>query len=625
MKTALILYELQQLESLDALIGQQEEPFELVSLDAEIDYALEKRGLPFISGKTLQNRSVPDAYLRADEITRTMCESGMPATLQYRGVSLLTPLRLSIHIYFINLLYYIDLITRLVEKYSSITHLVVPASTTPVSKTSSFLASHGVFVVVDATREVAESRGITFRMVQSASVSVRVGNKLQKLLFSLKRNAFGAGLAVLNAFMLVRPRRAVRILASDYWRNIAPTMQKLPEAELILIDRSEALKAGFANIWRHQMRFVHIEHFLSGRAREEARQYAKTCLEAWQLARASAWSGSDMTFRGVSLAPVCEKLMTRLMERAIPQVTCDISGAQAMYESLTPDAVLLRASVSEQLHFSILPLVAQSMDIPALEVQHGIEYLGPGSATRQHPAHFFAAYGPLVCDEFRALGYAEERLLSVGSPRFDAYVRDVVRAPARQMGGIFTILSNTPTMSIGERYGTYSIEEYFKGLGAAVRDISSARLLVASRSASFRHALSEEARIRGLEGVAYESVGDAPLPGLFQQSDVFICSYSTVAYEAMLYRLPVVLAAFAPTEGMMADFHFSRFVEAGTLLIAHSPEELADILQKLSSDPEARIRMSNAGEAFMKEQFSFDGHGAERIARLVRDWSTRRL
>lgn len=623
MKTALFLYELGQLASLDALMGAHDETV-IVSLDAEIDYALQKRGISFISGAALQNRAAPDAYLRADELTRALCENEALSFLSYRDISLLRPLRLSIQIYFIHLLHYLDLIARLVEQHAGIGRLVVPAPTTPVSKTSGFLAGHGVFVVVDAARMLADSRGIVFEMVQNALAAVRVGNKIQKILFSLKRMLFGVGLSVLNACIALRPRRTVRILASDYWRNIVPTIQNLPEAELILIDRSEAFRAGFSNIWRHQMRFVHIGNFLSARAHREALRHARACAGTWSAVREGFWNGTDMTFCGVSLAPVCEKLMTRLMERAIPQVACDISGARAMYERLTPDTVLLRASVSEQLHFSVLPLVAESIGIPALEVQHGGEYLGPGSATRQHSAHFFAAYGPLVCDEFRALGYPGERLLPIGSPRFDAYVKGRRERVVSDKPGI-SILSNTPTMSIGERYGTYSVEEYFHALGSAVRDVPDARLSVASRSASVRSAFLEEARERGLKGVSYESVGATPLPELFAKADLFICSHSTVVYEALLCGLPVVIASFAPVERMMTDFHFSRFKEAGAVAIAHTPEELRELVGKLANDADARARMSAAGEAFMKEQFSFDGHAAERIARLVRDWSTRKL
>lgn len=626
MKTAIILYEVSQLTSLDALIKKWSDGGEapqLVSLDAEIDFALEKRGIPFISGKTLQDRVSPAAYVRADEVAHAMFDDERMSFLTYRNVSLLDSLRFSTQVYLGRLFHYIDVVGRFVESAPEVKRLVVPVTIAPVSKTSDPLAVEESRIVYEAARLVAEQGGIQCELHDTRSPALQVKGSWRGWVFASKRTLFGVALSLLNTGMALRSRRPLRILASDYWNSLVPVLRQLPEAELVLLDRSQALYAGLANIWRHKVRFMHIEHFLSGKGRRRARAQAKKCEEQWTTTRKEMLASLDLTFRGISLAGTAERILTHLIKMAVPDVIRDVEGTYAMYERLSPDAVLLRASASRQRHFSVLPLVAREVGIPALEVQHGGEYLGSGSGTRRHAAYYLATYGPLVCDEFRTLGYEKERLLPVGSPRFDAYIRDAQKEAIVREKRDLVILSNTPTMDISERYGTYSIEEYFKTLGEAARGIPNARLLVASRSTTVRSAFLEEARARGLSGVNYESVGTTPLPELFRQADIFVCSYSTVAYEALLYRLPVILAAFAPTEKMMADFHFSHFAKAGALLIAHSPEELADMLQRLSTDVEARARMSAAAETFMCEQFSFDGHASERIAKLIRNWSKR--
>jgi hypothetical protein len=624
MKTAIILYELQQLASLDALMAKGSEGGKtptLVSLDAEIDFALEKRGIPFISGKTLQDRATPAAYVRAEEMARALYGNERMSFLNYRNVSLLDSLRFSTHVYLVRLLYYVDVIERFREGVPDVGRLIVPIRVVPVSRTSDQLAVEESKIVYEASRLVAERRGIRCEAYDIRSPAFRAMDHWQARVFETKRVLFGVGLSFLNACMTLRPRRPIRVLASDYWRSLAPVLQELPEAELILLDRSQALHAGFKNIWHHKVRFMHIEQFVSQKGNRRARAHAEKCMEIWMAMRKDMLASLDLTFRGVSLASTAERILTHLIKTAVPNIIRDIEGTYAMYERLSPEVVLLRASASRQRHFSILPLVAREVGIPALEVQHGGEYLGPGSGTRRHTAHYLATYGPLVCEEFRALGYENERLFAVGSPRFDAYVKNAQKATAREKRPAITILSNTPTMDVSERYGTYSIEEYFKTLGGATREIAGARLLIASRSTTVRAAFLEEARSRGLRGVSYESVGTTPLPELFRQADIFVCSYSTVVYEALIYRLPVILAAFAPTEKMMADFHFSHFEKAGALHIAHSPEELTDLLQKLSVDSDARARMSKAGWEFMQKNFSFDGHASERIAELIRNWS----
>lgn len=626
MKTAVILYEISQLVLLDGLMAKRGEggaaPL-IVSLDAEIDFALEKRGIPFISGKTLQNRTAPATYVRAEEIIRGICTNPALSFFQYRGVSLLESLRFSIHVYLLRLFYFIDVIGRFLERGYGITHLVVPVSVVFASKTSDPLAGEESLAAYEAARLVAESRGIQCERYDIVSASLQLSGRVREWVFALKRASFGLALSFLNVLMNLRPHRPIRMLGSDYWRSFGPILQKLPEAELVLLDRSEALRAGLRNIWRHKIQFVHISQFLTRKGKRHALAHAKKCKEEWATVKKGVLQSVDLSFCGVHLFDALDRIMTHAIEVAIPDIVCDTEGTYSMYGRLSPDAVLLRASASRQRHFSILPLVAQQVGIPALEVQHGGEYLGTGSGTREHAAYFLATYGPLVCDEFRALGYEKERLLPIGSPRFDAYMRAVPKSVSREKGGDFIVLSNTPTMDVNERYGTYSVEEYFNTLGKAFRAIPDAKLKITSRSATVRAAFLEEARARGLVGVNYESVGITPLPELFRQADIFVCSYSTVVYEALLYRLPVILAAFAPVEKMMADFHFSHFEKAGALLIAHSPEELSAMLHKLSSDADARARMSALAWEFMQKNFSFDGRASERIATLVRKWSKR--
>src|SRR3989344_335861 len=165
MKTSIILYEPEQLASLDALIARwgtgNNKPY-IVSLDAEIDYVLEKRGMAFISGRTLQNRVAPDSFMRTDVLTRELCENEHLSFLYYRGISLLEPLRLSIYIYFIYIFYYIDVIERFIESATDVDCLVVPTSAVPVSKTSGPLGIEEAGIASEAVRRVAERRGILY-------------------------------------------------------------------------------------------------------------------------------------------------------------------------------------------------------------------------------------------------------------------------------------------------------------------------------------------------------------------------------------------------------------------------------------------------------------------------------
>lgn len=619
MKTALFLYEAEQLTSLDAIIAKWstgKESLHIVSLDAEIDYALEKRGISFLSGATLQDRVEPAIFMRAAELTRDICASEVLVNLAYRDIPLFEPLRFSLHHYFFTLLTYLQMSTRAVDALRGLERILVPAPRDVILPTSGFFAESQAFAPLQAIRKVAESRGIAFEMVQSTTPAGQIRRNIQIITFTLRRAIFSGAIMLLNAAISLRGRGKVRIIASDYWRNIAPVARLMPDMQIILIDRTEALKAGWRNIWRHRMRFVHLKQYVPSIKRRALRQCARKCRDAWQK-RPTAWSTADFVFCGVSLLPECEKIVETFIERAIPELASHIAGAYALYKQLTPDGVWVRVSgISRQLHFSVLPLVAKELGIPSLELQHGIEYLGPGSATRHRPAEYLAVYGDSVAREFETLGYAPRQLLSIGSPRFDSYAKRIERT--RREDKTVRILSTIPGINPIVSFGTYSVEEHFSALGEALEALPQARLIVTSRNvnrASFLHQAME----RGLQGTPYEFAGTAPLPELFANADIFICGYSTVIYESLLHGLPTVLVALAPAERLMLEHSFAEFEKAGVLAIARSPEELKNIFVRL--DEPARARMSAAAQKFMKENFSFDGHASESIVGFIRSHS----
>ncbi|TSC64445.1 MAG: hypothetical protein G01um101491_282, partial [Parcubacteria group bacterium Gr01-1014_91] len=240
MKTAIFLYETSQLASLDALIAKWSDGGvapTIVSLDAEIDFALEKRGVPFVSGKTLQNRASPATYVRAEEMARSLYDDERMSFLKYRDVPLADSLRFSTHVYLVYLLYYVDAVERFRENAPDVKRFVVPVSVAPVSKTSDPLAVEESKMIHEAARLVCERNGILCEAHDMRSSALSVKNKRQAFVFETKRVLFGVVLSFMNAFMALRPRRQIRIVASDYWKSLAPILHQLPEAELILLDR----------------------------------------------------------------------------------------------------------------------------------------------------------------------------------------------------------------------------------------------------------------------------------------------------------------------------------------------------------------------------------------------------
>ncbi len=377
------------------------------------------------------------------------------------------------------------------------------------------------------------------------------------------------------------------------------------------------------------MQFVHIDQYHVRSIRKDIDRQSKLLKTAWGKIRPTenggVWGDVDFTFKGVNLRDPFVwdghkgkgGVLVKLFDKHLigGSLMLQIADTYEMLNRIKPNIVWVRASVSLQTHFSVLSLVARKLKIPSIEAQHGIEYLGPASATTRHAAENIAVYGNLVRDEYVSRGYSIEHLLVAGSPRFDSYANVVPQKIEPRTD--FRILTTIPGINVSERFGSFSVEEHFKALGDALKVVPQAHLEVTSRSVD-REAFMHEAMRRGLgKETKYEFAGNDPLPKLFEKADVFVCSFSTVVYEALLHGKPTVIVAFAPLERMMADFHFSKFEQAGALYIARTPEELKNALIQLA-DPETRARVGASGWDFMQKNFSFDGKASERIAEFIR-------
>ena len=207
MKTVLILYKTDQLALLDTLISQLSEAEttpHIVSLDAEIDDALVKRNVPFTSGRALQNRTTPAAYVRTEEVVRAVYDHKALSFLSYRNVSCTRSLRFSTHVYLASLLYHVDVLERFMQSAPEIERVIVPIPIVPVSKTSDVLATEELKMVYEAARLVTERRGIVCEAYENHSVVSQVKTRWEGWTFSVKRTLFGAVLAFLNACMAHR-------------------------------------------------------------------------------------------------------------------------------------------------------------------------------------------------------------------------------------------------------------------------------------------------------------------------------------------------------------------------------------------------------------------------------------
>lgn len=600
---------------LDARPDVREEGYLLIPLDAEVDYVLTKKGIAFQSGKDYRTPDTAHMIL-GEEWTSSIFKSGHWSFFTYRGVSLGQLYFLQLQGYLSRILYYVDIVSNVVTKYPSAKRFIAFSSPLMRSERWRCLTGHMINSLVDVVTNVASQSGKEVLVPQRETSLARGQDR--HTLFTLKRMLFGLGISVLNAVTtLVRRPRRIRILASDYWGNLSPSLRYMDSAELILTDRKEALNAGIANIWKFRMRFLHLDAFSPRKSDERKRAHARFTQE-WKSIR----RGPDMSayvFRGFSVQPLLIKALDSIVQESVTKTLKDIDDAHALIARLKPQVVMLRATISSQTHFSILAQVARAQDIPSIEMQHGIMYLGPGSMDKRHSAEFIGVYGSFVQKEMKIAGDEKSIPIVIGSPRFDVYAHLENNKNANDItrGRNITFLCIAPLVFLEASTDSYDTIEYFQTIASALRKIPNAHAILKLRPGPNRDSFLL-ATIKSLfDGVSHTTAQFEPLSDLYPQADVVVSCYSTAALEALQCGKPLVYLGLCPLDKMTGKHHFLSYVENGAMRFAASEKELMLVLKELADNPEARERLSMGAVAFITREYSFDGKASERTAAFI--------
>jgi len=615
-KHIIFLSELKHIGMLSGFLAKhvdlQKEGYLAVSLDAEIEHALIEKGIPFRSGRDYRTRTAEPMTLGEEWLT-TLFDDERWKFFSYRGVSLSRLYFFPIQAYLTPLIYYFDIVANVLARHSGLARCIVFPSTTVVPPRGFCLEVHSIKTVVDVVAYLAAKNGIE-ALIPEIAPPVRAQTSAAS--FKAKQTLFSLGLGLLNtAVSYARRKRSLRILASDYWDNLAPYLKTINSAEVFLLDRRQAFHAGIFNIWRFRMRFVHMDAYASG-ASSERDTALKKIIETWQ----SIKKGSAMPaflFRGFSLQPLIVKALDTIVADVASHVLKDIDDTYELLARLKPDVVELRSTMSGQTHFVILARVAREMGIPSLEMQHGIEYYGPGSMDRRHSAEHMGVYGLLTQRELQT---AEDSITThvVGSPRFDVYasIAETYRAKPTASHAGLTVLCIAPPIKPGT-IDTYDIEEYFSAIAAAARGATNVSVVIKLRAGYSRQSFYETTLSRAFEGVPYAIAQFEPLAGVFSQADIVVSHYSTTTLEALQCGKPLIYFGVSPGFERMAEYHLAPYAQNGALVISKTREELTRNMHTLAKDPKAREHMSRAATVFLEKEYAFDGKASERAAALI--------
>lgn len=539
---------------------------------------------------------------------------------EYRGVSLGEAFEGAVGWYLERVLYHVKVFEAIAVAHPGMTRLIIPHTGIIVPDTSRILAVYEANVVVDAAKLVANRHGFEVEAIGIASVR----GKAQGVSANLRRYMQWLALVAINRIVrLITRERPVRVFASDYWRNIGPIIKRMGDVELVLMDRREFAGIPWKDIFAGRIRAIHPQDVIGSRTSRIVRGQMNTIRPAW-------WSARESVERLVAdisgthdlwdlLGPALDFLVEDFTSRVIRETEATFSILKR--ERIT--RVSLRASVSSQHHFSIVAQVANILSIPSIELQHGMEVSNPISPRSYLHCDYLAAYGEGVGDPFvRNHGYSRERIIGVGSPRFDHY-RKAVDAPEARAKLLMElgldprrpVVSCAVPMECVDlspyTFTSYDLVAYFAKMRALRDKAPSLQFIFKVKPhgiiPAYRRHVSEVFPDGGVV-----LIDDRSILSIFSASDLVMCGDTTLVYEAMIIGRPLVLYPLKPSDEAFILTHR----EDG--IVPDSDVDCASIVERLSNDSDFRGEVAARQQEVLHTRYSFDGHASERVAELLR-------
>ncbi len=627
MKTLVIIYEYEQVADVVAYVQQSQHEVVVVSCNYWAEEALRRLGVAVapLTDYVPVWADFRTSVREVEELSRWYTLPSM-SFFAYKHLRLGEMLEAAFCGYLLQVRGYIEIYEHIFAAHKQVERLVVPYSTQRVTATAGPFARFEVEAAVSTGAWYAQKMQLVFETLGVSRVE-------QKTLFPKQSFASAAFLRVYNMLIRLLPRKQLSIVVSDHWRNLSTMVAHLPQAEFVFVERKEITQIPWRKLLAHRVRFIHPLDMTTRRIRIQAKRTQQTFAAAWAEAKTVLPALPGFQTSQGSWFEIVEGAFAYMVTVYAERIVADIESMQRLLLKERAARVLIRASISGQHHFFILGEMSRQFGIPSIEVQHGIGVgiLDPHSAFGHMHADYVAAYGPLIQRAFVRNGYAPERVIPTGSPRFDRYIPEreaYTEAMRRELLEQLKLSAQKPvvcvimpTESTGSVLGSVDFSSYeFRDFVRALKDIQTqvphVQYILKFRSPE------QLARYRTyVEGVMGQDValvsGDA-FPFVLASDIVYTC-FSTLAVECLIAKKPVILFPLK-----LGDIYFYNAHKDGALAMpllgsgeAIPTTEIAAVTQRLLQDDTYYTEVVARGQRYIAENFTVTGDAAQQVAAFV--------
>lgn len=582
----------------------------VIGLDFFVERELGEKNIPHVSLRDfLEGQKGEDAWwVLTQEISREWYRVPAMEFFEYEGIRIAEAPEPILQAYLARLFHYVRMYTFLKERYPDAL-FYIPR---PVVNESSYADCFAFFCswsVIDAAHMVG---------LQTTEPSTHSAPRPYEFPPSTRKTFL---MRAYNAVIGLIPRRDFKIYASTYWTHVAPIVPLMKDTEFIFLESGKFYQIPWRQILAHRIRIRYPHGPVSSAQERAARLASEPFMGQWESAKGEvaeylARARGDLDWSPVLLA--FENLM-----RYAPRVIADVIVLREIMEEEKPDVVLQMASTGGAQHyFFLMARVASQLGIPSLELQHAGATIDPRSVYSRIETDYLATYGKDVNVWHERIGHAPDRLVAVGSPRFDRYASghaERVEKGKQVFAKLGLDLSRPVLVAIvpvAENYvsmtNSYQLADFFDAIRMVQDGVPGLQVLFKFHNDKVFGATP--GYLRELFPKDIVLVGNGDLSALLAASHAVVCNNSTVIYEAVLAQKPLVLYPW----WIHDTYHAQVYERAAPLFYSDQKVEAIKSMVRACADATYREEL-RAGQKHFLDAYSFDGKSSERVAALLRD------
>lgn len=582
----------------------------IVCLDFLTGRRLKKLQIPYISREDIIDGDTGQTewWKLSHDIAREWYRVPSMAFFTYKNIRLGEVPETVLQEYLARLFYYIRIYRALKNKYPDATYYF----STPErmdSENRYYLKAFMPWTIVDAARML----GLTIQV----NGALQVPGQYQFPRPSLKSKLF----RIYNFFISLLPRRAIEIFTTAYWTFLEPVEPYLADIGIIVAESKRLRDIGAHKVLAHRLRVGYPSGEVGRTEKETITDLVGGYQEKWREARPSI-ERYLKTRHGFNWEPLLQAFDHLITYSA--RALADANELERIMKHERPDVVLEMASVGGPLnHFLLIARVAANLGIPSIELQHAGATIDPRSVYSRIETDYLATYGEDVNQFHERIGHDPKRMIPVGAPRFDEYLKDRPNATTRgkTLYKKLGIDAARPTLLVvvpfsdtfSSALDSYELAQFFRDVREAQKRVAGLQIVFKFRSN--RHIGDMRDYLAELFEKDYAITGDEELFALLCASDAAVCNNTTTIYQVLLADKPLILYGWKEYDTCHADF----YKRAAPL--ASNQNEFIRYTEKLFTDSAYRTKRHSEQKAFL-EQYAFDGHSSERVAKLLKQVGT---